>query len=164
VVTDLLSGSYQYLKKFSFIDRNAQKSGNRERSSGSRNQGYSRIEPDTQQARETAHTEGKTAHQDREHMAEIGRKGGKTASHKRTPVASKPTRKMENQNRAHMAEIGRKGGEKVSQDHEHMAEIGHKGGEKVSQDHEHMAEIGRKGHKTTGSERRDQSRTKGSNV
>jgi hypothetical protein len=161
VVTDLLSDSYQYLKQFSSIGRNAEKHDNNERGSDGRNKSQPRRivrqenkparrqetthEPGTQQARESTRTEGSMVRQDRAHMAEIGRKGDKTASHRRTPVASKPARKTVNQDRAHMAKIGRKGGEKVSQNRAHMAEIGRKGGETVSQNREHMAEIGHKG-------------------
>lgn len=79
---------------------------------------------------------GEQVSRDREHMAEIGRKGGQVAHERGTAHEF---------NSEEAREAGRKGGEKVSQDREHMSEIGRKGGEAVSQDREHMAEIGRKG-------------------
>ncbi len=63
------------------------------------------------------------------HMAEIGRRGGKSVS----------------ADRNHMSQIGTRGGESVSKDAGHMASIGQRGGLSVSSNKKRMAEIGRRG-------------------
>ncbi len=82
-----------------------------DRTNRNENRGLASSDEETRER--VAHAGGEARAQDRQGLAEAGRKGGQTVS----------------QNREHMAEIGRKGGESVSQNREHMAEIGRKGGE-----------------------------------
>src|SRR5512143_1325194 len=108
MATYLVSGTYQYLKQFSFVGRNAQTDGNHERGSDSRRKDPPRMiahqedkparkqeithEHAAQQALETTRPEGRTARQDRAPRAKIGHKGSKPARHRRTAVTSKPAR------------------------------------------------------------------------
>lgn len=57
---------------------------------------------------------GETVSRNREHMADIGRKGGEARKQEIGPGG--------------YTALGKKGGEKVSKDRDHMAKIGRKGG------------------------------------
>jgi hypothetical protein len=110
------------------IDLSSRDKENRKDSSSS-NRGLASADEGTRER--VAHAGGEARAQDKEGLAEAGRKGGEAVVEKYGPE--------------HMAEIGRKGGESVSQDSEHMSEIGKKGGEARSQDKESLSEAGRKG-------------------
>src|SRR5512143_2200858 len=87
MATYLVSGTYQYVKQFSFVGRKAQKDDPHERGSDSRRKDPPRLsapqedkparhqkmahETDTQQATETARPGGRTARQDRAPRANI---------------------------------------------------------------------------------------------
>lgn len=68
----------------------------------------------TEEAQAAGRKGGEKVAANREHMAEIGRRGGKSL--------------VGRLGADHMAEIGRRGGETVSKDRRRMAEIGRKGG------------------------------------
>jgi uncharacterized protein len=78
-----------------------------------------------EELRKGAQKGGQILSKNREHMSQIGKKGG--ASH----------------SREHMSQIGKKGG--ASHSPEHFRTIGRKGGLAVSSDREHMQAIGQKG-------------------
>ncbi len=181
MATYLVSGTYQYVKPFSFVGRKAQQDDHHERGSDRRRKDPPRLsapqedkparnqemthEPDAQQAIETSRTEGRTARQDRAPRANIGHKGSKPARHRRTAVTSKPARQAVSQNRAHLAEMGHKGGEEIRAHGLDTAEVKAHGLD-IAEVRAHSldtAEVGRKEHESPRSEHTGQSRTKNRN-
>lgn len=82
--------------------------------SSSDNKGLASADEETKER--VAKAGGEARAQDRESLAEAGRKGGEAVVEKYGPE--------------HMAEIGRKGGESRAEDKESLREAGRKGGEK----------------------------------